>query len=243
MFMFMTIRIPICPAISSPHPLLVTGLGVGVHRTRFKSCSLAFELPPSHPEALLIASARREAAVPIVERSSSLLAAGVSAPSALRGVHDGGGMEPFLADPATILLRTLDGVRRPGIPPRSSAFARRLFDAVFESLCESCSRAEGGLIWNVFDGGTSTASAGSSDCERTRGVALSVPQVISCLTAAGPNCDGVGVGIEGTREFTFPVGDLGRSAEVGVRCMTGTSGQNAHMVSRRWRPLFDCEWD
>lgn len=81
------------------HPLLVTGLGVGVHRTLSRSWSFAFELR-SHPEALSIASARLDAAVLIAVRSSSLLAAGVSAPSALRGVHDGGGIDPFLVDPA-----------------------------------------------------------------------------------------------------------------------------------------------
>jgi hypothetical protein len=69
-------------------------LGLGVHRTRFKSLSLLF----SQPAALPIASALLDAAVPIVVRSSSLLAAGVSEPgaSARRGVHDGGGMSPFL---------------------------------------------------------------------------------------------------------------------------------------------------
>ena len=76
--------------------LRVTGLGVGVHRTRFKS--LSFSLSFSQPAALPIASALLEAAVPMVVRSSSLLAAGVSAPdaSARRGVHDGGGISPFL---------------------------------------------------------------------------------------------------------------------------------------------------
>jgi len=74
--------------------LRVTGLGVGVHRTRFKSLSLLF----SQPAVLPIASALLDAAVPRVVRSSNLLAAGVSAPdaSARRGVQDGGGMSPFL---------------------------------------------------------------------------------------------------------------------------------------------------
>jgi hypothetical protein len=72
----------------------VTALGVGVHRTRFKSLSFLL----SQPAALPIASALLDAAVPIAVRSSSLLAAGVSDPgaSARRGVHDGGGMSPFL---------------------------------------------------------------------------------------------------------------------------------------------------
>lgn len=42
-------------------------------------------------------------------------------------------------------------------------------------------------------------------------MALRVPQVISCFTAAGPSCDGVGEGIVGTREKLFIVGELGRS--------------------------------
>lgn len=82
-----------CQSTNSGY-LRVTGLGVGVHRTRFRSLSLLF----SQPAVLPIASALLDAAVPIVVRSSSLLAAGVSEPdaSARRGVHDGGGMSPFL---------------------------------------------------------------------------------------------------------------------------------------------------
>ena len=82
---------------------------------------------------MLIASARLEAAVLIVVRSNSLLAAGVSAPSARLGVQDGGGIDPFLAVPP-IVLRTLDGARRPGTPLRSSALARKLLEAELESL-------------------------------------------------------------------------------------------------------------
>lgn len=44
-----------------------------------------------------------------------------------------------------------------------------------------------------------------------RGVALSVPHVINCLTAAGPSSDGVGEGIEGTSGKVLIVGDFGRS--------------------------------
>jgi hypothetical protein len=44
-----------------------------------------------------------------------------------------------------------------------------------------------------------------------RGVALSVPHVMSCLTAVGPNSEGVGEGKFGTKEKLFIVGDLGRS--------------------------------
>jgi hypothetical protein len=155
-------------------------LGVGVHRTRFKSLSLLF----SQPAALPIASALLDAAVPIV-RSSSLFAAGVSAPdaSARRGVHDGGGMSPF--------LRTWPA-------PSRFAFARKLFEAEDESLCDSTSRLVGADMWKGVLGTGADASAGSSDCDRMRGVPARVPQVISCLTAAGPSSDGVGDGSEGT---------------------------------------------
>ena len=191
--------------------LLVTGLGVGVHRTLFKSCSLAFT--PSHPACLPIASARLAAAVPIVVRSNNRLAAGVRFPSALRGVHDGGAIAPFFVDPPTS-DRTLEGVLDPGTLLNISAFVLRLFAALFESRSESCSRAVGAAIWNVFGGSSSVASAGSSDCDNTRGVAFSVPHVISCLTAAGPSSEGVGEGIDGTREKLLVIGDLGRSMEV-----------------------------
>jgi len=161
--------------------LRVTPLGVGVHRTRFKSLSLLF----SQAAALPIASALLDAAVPIVVRSSSLLAAGVSAPdaSARRGVHDGGGMSPFL---------------RAWLAPSKLAFARKLFAAEDESLCDSTSRLVGADMWKGVLGSSVDTSAGSSDCDRMRGVPASVPQVINCLTAAGPSSDGVGDGSEGT---------------------------------------------
>ena len=186
---------------------LATGAGLGVHRTLFKSCSFAFE--PSHPACRPIASARLAAAVLIVVRSSSRLAAGVRPPSALLGVQDGGGIAPLFDDPLA-RDRTLDGVRKPGVP-NISAFARKLFTALFESRSESCSRAVGAAIWKVFGGGSS--SAGSSDCDSIRGVAFRVPHVISCLTATGPSSEGVGEGIDGTREKSEDVGDLGRSID------------------------------
>lgn len=62
-------------------------------------------------------------------------------------------------------------------------------------------------MWKGVVGG----GRGASDCERMRGVALSVPHVISCLTAAGPSSDGVGEGMLGMKEKLFIVGDLGRS--------------------------------
>jgi hypothetical protein len=47
-------------------------------------------------------------------------------------------------------------------------------------------------------------------------VALSVPHVINCFTAAGPSSAAVGEGRSGTREK--PIGDLGRSrVEEGYR--------------------------
>jgi hypothetical protein len=119
-------------------------------------------------------------------------------------------MTPFFDDPLA-RDRTLDGVRKPGVP-NISAFARKLFTALFESRSESCSRAVGAAIWNVLGG--STSSAGSSDSESIRGVAFSVPHVISCLTATGPSSEGVGEGIDGTREKSESVGDLGRSIEI-----------------------------
>jgi hypothetical protein len=161
--------------------LRVTGLGVGVHRTRFKSLSLLF----SQPAALPIASALLDAAVPMAVLSSSLLPAGVNEPdaSARRGVHDGGGMSPFL---------------RAWAGPSKLAFARRLFEAEDESLCDSNSRLVGAEIRKGVSGVGADASAGSSDCERMRGVPARVPQVMSCLTAAGPSSDGVGDGRAGT---------------------------------------------
>ena len=158
----------------------MTGLGVGVHRTRFRSLSFF-----SQPAVFPIASALLDAAVPIVVRSSNLFAAGVNDPdaSARRGVQEGGAMSPF--------LRVLPA-------PSRLAFARRLFEAEDESLCESTSRLVGADIWKGVLGTGTDSSAGSSGCDRTRGVPASVPQVISCLTAAGPSSEGVGDGREGT---------------------------------------------
>ena len=67
--------------IPSHHPpLLVTGLGVGVHLTLLRSLSLGLEDPlPSQLANLPMTSARLVAAVPIVDLSSNRLAAGVSA--------------------------------------------------------------------------------------------------------------------------------------------------------------------
>lgn len=56
-------------------------------------------------------------------------------------------------------------------------------------------------------------SAGSFDWDSTRGVALSVPHVISCFIPVGPSSDGVGDGIEGTNECKSSVNDFGRSAK------------------------------
>jgi len=123
--------------------------------------------------------------VPIVDRSSNLFAAGVNEPdaSARRGVQEGGAMSPF--------LRAL-------LTPSKLAFARKLFVAEDESLCESNSRFVGAEIWKGVLGMGTDSSAGSSGCERMRGVPARVPQVISCLTAAGPSSEGVGDGSEGT---------------------------------------------
>lgn len=69
----------------------------------------------------------------------------------------------------------------------------------------------GADIWKGVVGVGADASAGSSDCERMRGVPARVPQVMSCLTAAGPSSDGVGDGREGTYEKSLTPGDLGLS--------------------------------
>ena len=109
------------------HPLLVTGLGVGVHRILCKSLSFR---SLSHPARRVIASARLEAAVPIVVLFSSCLAAGVSDPGAsdLRGVNDGGSIGPLrlvLASKDCLTIGTL---------LRRFALARRLLAASLESL-------------------------------------------------------------------------------------------------------------
>lgn len=186
------------------HHLLVTGLGVGVHRMRFRSVS--FFALPSHPAILPIASALLAAAVPMVDLSSSLLAAGVNAPWApdLRGVHEGGGMALFRE------LELADAREIPGTL-RSPALARKLFAAFVDNLCEMRSRAEGAKIWKGVFGVPGDGSAGSSDWDRIRGVAFRVPHVMSCFIAIGPNSDGVGEGTAGTSEKLSPVGDLGRS--------------------------------
>jgi hypothetical protein len=185
------------------HHRLVTGLGVGVHLTLSISLLLAFALP-SQPFIRAIASALRAAAVPIVVRSSSRFAAGVNDPgaSARRGVQLGGAMDPF--NDVTLVFPNTE------FPPSSSAFAFKLLAALLESLCDSFSRAEGPEMWNGVEGGGMEGSS-SPVWDRIRGVALSVPHVMSCLTAAGPSSDGVGEGIAGTREKLLMVGDFGRS--------------------------------
>lgn len=173
--------------------------GVGVHRILLRSFSFADE-PPCQFDAFSIASDLLEAIVLF----NNLLAAGVRFPaaSALLGVHVGGPMFP--------LVRSND-VRVPCVLPplpRRMAFALRLFEAFAESLWEIRSRLEGPAIRNgVLGSGTST---GSSE-EMIRGVASRVPQVISCLTAAGPSSSGVGEGIAGTNPNPFSLGEPGLS--------------------------------
>lgn len=108
--------------------------GVGVHRILF--ISLSFGCDVAQPDALSIASARLDARAPIVVLSNNRLAAGVRFPAASDrlGVHDGGGIDPF---------RPGIGVR-PGVrTPNSVAFARKLLEALLESLCDIRSRFEG----------------------------------------------------------------------------------------------------
>lgn len=190
--------------------LRVTGDGVGVHRTRLRSLFFAL-LPPSQPAFLSIASALFTAAVPNVLLSRSRLAAGVRLPGAFdrRGVHEGGAMFPFLGVAPGVL--ETPGVRPTEPSPSKPALTRKLLEALFESLWDMASRDEmAGMLKGVLGVGR---SAGSSLCEMMRGVAFSVPHVISCLTAAGPSSDGVGEGRFGTREKFFRVGELGRSGK------------------------------
>ena len=173
--------------------------GVGVHRIWFKSFSFADE-PPCQFDVLSIASDLLEAIVLF----NSLFAAGVRFPtaSALFGVHVGGPIFPRVRSD----VRDIPGVLP---PPNRIAFARRLFEAFAESLCEMRSRLDGPAMRNgVLGSGT---SAGSSEV-MIRGVASSVPQVMSCLTAAGPNSSGVGEGIAGTSPNPSFLGELGLSA-------------------------------
>lgn len=127
-------------------PLLVTGLGVGVHRTFCRSLAL---LSPSQPAKRPIASARLDAAVPMVVLSNSRLAAGVRdpGPSALRGVNEGGGIDvlPLLVGPPV----ERDSI---GAPLSKVAFARRLFAASLDNLWESRSRELGSAIRNGVEG-------------------------------------------------------------------------------------------
>lgn len=173
--------------------------GVGVHRILLKSFSLADE-PPCQFDVFSIASDLLEAIVLF----NNLLAAGVRFPtaSALFGVHVGGPMFPLVRSSG---MRDIPGVLP---PPSRIAFARRLFEAFAESLCEIRSRLDGPAMRNgVFGSG---ASAGSPE-EIIRGVASRVPQVMSCLTAAGPSSSGVGEGIVGTNPNPLLLGELGLS--------------------------------
>jgi len=99
--------------------------GVGVHRTLLRSFSFVDE-PPCQFDVFSIASDLFEAIVLF----NSLFAAGVRFPvaSALFGVHVGGPMSP--------LVRSRDVRGNPGVlpPPNRIAFARRLFEALAESL-------------------------------------------------------------------------------------------------------------
>lgn len=120
---------------SLSHRPRVSGLGVGVHRTLFKSFSFPLTLLPSHPVLRSMASALLTAAVPIVLLSSSRLAAGVRLPAASdrRGVHEGGAIFPFLPPLGPGVL-CIPGVRPIWPRPIKPALVRKLFDALFESL-------------------------------------------------------------------------------------------------------------
>lgn len=187
--------------------MLQVRLGVGVHLTLFRSFSLALPPLPSHPAIRPMASALLAAAVPMVVLSNNLFAAGVKLPgtSALREVHEGGGIGPPPILPVPTCVLETPGVFGPS--PSNPAFPRRLFDALLDSLFEMTSRDDGAGRWK----GVLGVRIGSPDCDRMRGVALSVPQVMSCLIAVGPSSEGVGEGRSGTNEKLLIVGDLGRS--------------------------------
>jgi len=84
--------------------------------------------PSSQLPFLSIASARLVAAVPNAVLSNNRRAAGVKFASVRRGVHVGGAILPFFP----VAVRGVN----------ISAFARRLFDALLDSLWEMTSRAE-----------------------------------------------------------------------------------------------------
>jgi len=92
---------------------------------------------------------------------------------------------------------SLDG---PGVPESKDALARKDLEAVEDSLCATFSRDVGGGRWKgVADDGAAILGSESESEERTLGVEVIVPHVMSLFTAAGPNCDAVGEGSEGRR--------------------------------------------
>ena len=137
--------------------------------------------------------------------SNNRRAAGVRFPAAsdFRGVHEGGAISPFRPEGEAI-----PGVRPICPRPKSPALARKLFEALLDNLCEIASRLEISCKRNGVLGGGMSASSGF---DMMRGVAPSVPQVISCLTAAGPSSAGVGDGTLGTSLKPPLDGDVGRS--------------------------------
>ena len=174
--------------------------GVGVHRILLKSFSFPDE-PPCRFDVFSIASDLLEAIVLF----NNLFAAGLRFPTAstLFGVHVGG---PIFPRVRSTDVREIPGVLPP--PPNRIAFARRLFEAFAESLCEIRSRLDGPSMRNgVLGSGT---SVGSSE-DIIRGVASRVPQVMSCLTATGPSSSGLGEGIAGTNPSPSFLGELGLS--------------------------------
>ena len=179
--------------------LRVTGDGVGVHRTLSTPLSLP-RAPKSQPALCSMASARLLAAVPSVVLWSSLRAAGVKFPAASerRGVILGGAIVPFFPESGVFANRS---PRIAGL--NISLLARRLRDALSESLWDIASRAEISGMWKGV--------AGSPVWLIILGVESSVPHVTSCFNAAGPNSAGVGDGRFGTSPKFRALGDLGWS--------------------------------
>lgn len=151
-------------------------MGLGVHRTF--EISLPFPTPSQFvPRCMASARLLPDVPSPAV-LSNSFLAAGVNKPGCR-----------IVASPFSRRFSVV------GAPDNREALARRERDAEDASLCATFSRAVGGGKWKGVVG-AGISSAGSDG--RTRGVPEIVPQVISLFTAAGPNCDGVGDGTDGS---------------------------------------------
>lgn len=159
--------------------------------------------PPSNPPLRPLDPRGDPDKGPPFVRSKSLRAAGVRTSTRL-GVS------------AVSFSRPDDDVPlAPGLGVSSPAFFDNDRPASLPNLLPSESRAFGGLITN----GDGTASAGSlvssePPREMTRGVASSVPSVMSSLTPRGPSCDGDGDGIASTNPKPAIFGESDRDTSI-----------------------------